>query len=77
MDDILRSINRDQINNKLEEINGLHRNLKFTIETEQNGKLPFLDVCLIHMGNKLQSTWYTKLTDTGLIMNYNAIAPCS
>ena len=77
MDDILWSINRNQVNNKLEEINGLHQNYKFTIETEQDGKLPFLDVCLIHMGNKLQSTWYTKPTDSGLIMNYNAFAPCS
>ena len=25
--------------------------------------------------NKLESTWYTKPTDTGLIMNYHALAP--
>jgi len=77
MDDILRSIASNQVTSKLEEINKLHQNLTFTIETEQDGRLPFLDICIIHTGNKLQSTWYTKPTDTGLIMNYHAIAPRS
>lgn len=75
MDDILQSIASDQVTTKLHEINSLHPNLKFTIETEQEGKLPFLDLCLLHTGSCLQSTWYTKPTDTGLIMNYHASAP--
>ena len=72
MDDILRSIKDEQVATKLEEINNLHPNLKFTIETEQEGKLPFKDMCIIHDENKLRSTMYTKPTDTGLIMTYHA-----
>ena len=34
MDDILRSIASNQVTSKLEEINKLHQNLTFTIETE-------------------------------------------
>ena len=30
---------------------------------------------IIHLGNNLTSTWYNKPTDTGLIMNYHALAP--
>ena len=42
MDDILRSIASNQVTSKLEEINKLHQNLSFAIETEQDGRLPFL-----------------------------------
>ena len=30
---------------------------------------------VIHINNSLSSTWYTKSTDTGLLMNYHALAP--
>ena len=75
MDDILRSIKRSEIARKLQEINSIHPSLKFTIETETEGKLPFLDMLIIRMAGKLSSTWYNKPTDTGLIMNYHSLAP--
>ena len=75
MDDIIRSIRQDQIEDKLREINRLHPNLKFTIEVEQNGRIPFLDLLLIRLGRMLSSTWYCKPTDTGLVMNFHALAP--
>ena len=74
MDDILREIKRPQIENKLEAINKLHPCLKFTMEREEDNSLPFLDMKIIHKGNTLTSTWYNKPTDTGLIMNYHALA---
>ena len=77
MDDILISINKDGIHEKLNEINNLHSNLKFTIEVEKEGKLPFLDLQIIHESNELKSTWYNKPTDTGLVMNFFALAPRS
>ena len=75
MDDVLRSIKAVDVGHKLTEINGLHPNLKFTIEHEQEGLLAFLDLCITHSGNTLQSLWYTKPTDTGLTMNFHAVAP--
>ncbi len=75
MDDIIREINKGHIQEKLNEINQLHPNLKFTMEMEEDGKLPFLDIEIIHHKNVLSSTWYVKPTDTGLIMNYHALAP--
>ena len=75
IDDILRTIKESLIENKLSEINLLHPNLKFTLEVEQNGKLPFLDICIEHHENTLSSTWYCKPTDTGLILNFHAMAP--
>ena len=45
------------------------------MEVESEGKLPFLDVCILHVGKTLASTWYCKPTDTGLIINFHALAP--
>ena len=75
MDDIIREMKRQDIQAKLDQINQLHPKLKFTIEIEENGRLPFLDMEIIHAENRLSSTWYVKPTDTGLIMNFHALAP--
>ena len=75
VDDILRTIKAEMIETKLHAINGLHPNLKFTIEVEQEGRLPFLDICILDVDSHLHSTWYTKPTDTGLVMNFHALAP--
>ena len=75
MDDIIMSIKRAHITTKLSEINNLHPMLKFTIEYEVNGELPFLDMKLLNENGSLSSTWYRKATDTGLMLNYHALAP--
>ena len=77
MDDILKEEKKENIEQKLDEINKLHPNLKFTLEREKNGELPVLDMKILHnhTTGHLESTWYSKPTDTGLIMNYHALAP--
>ena len=75
MDDILREIKRGDAEQKLTEINALHPNLSFTIERETEGKLSFLDMQFIHSGPLVTSTWYSKPTDTGLILNFHSLAP--
>ena len=40
-----------------------------------DGRLPFLDLCIVHTSDEIYTTWYTKPTDTGLIMNFHSIAP--
>ena len=75
MDDIIRNIRLDMIEATLAAINSLHPALKFTMEVEEDGELPFLDMKLINSNGQLSSTWYSKPTDTGLIMNYHSMAP--
>ena len=75
MDDVVTCLNKEVIELKLEQINGLHPALKFTCEREDKGHLPSLDMMLIHKGNQICSTWYTKKTDTGLVLNYHSLAP--
>ena len=61
---------------ELVEISRYHPFLKFTIE-EENEKLslPFLDMLIYRLGALLYSTWYNKPIDTGLVVNYHALAP--
>ena len=75
MDDILTALPGNMIEQKLEDINKLHLDLKFTIEREKEGSIPFLDMRIINKNGKLSSTWYHKPTDTGLIMNFHSLAP--
>ena len=46
------------------------------MEVEDNGSLPFLDTLLQRdkEGN-ITSRWYSKKSDTGLVMNYHSLAP--
>ena len=53
MDDILRDINKNDIDQKLEEINSLHPSLRFTVEREINGTIPFVDMKIFRLENRL------------------------
>ena len=77
MDDILTECKRALVDSKLAEINSLHDNLEFTVEREKDQQLPVLDMKIIHDHDTglLSSTWYSKPTDTGLILNFHALAP--
>ena len=77
MDDILRDIHIDLIDSTLTKINNdlNEPSLKFTVEREKDNKIAFLDMEIHRKGAHLESTWYTKPTDTGLVMNFLALAP--
>ena len=75
MDDILCTIKKDNIESHLSMINNLHPSLVFTYEVETNGKLPFLDMKICNNNGSLSSHWYRKPTDTGLTLNFHALAP--
>ena len=44
VDDILRSAKSADIDELLRNVNNLHRNLEFTVERQESGCLPFLDM---------------------------------
>ena len=75
MDDVLTVVRKDGVNERLNEINNLHPSLHFTCETEHEGKLAFLDMMIKNNSGKLSSSWYRKPSDTGLTLNYHALAP--
>ena len=50
-------------------LNTKHKNIKFTMETEKNNQLPFLDV-LLDKTDKLVTSIYRKETFSGVLTNY-------
>lgn len=56
-----------ELNKLLQHLNSVHPNVQFTMEKEQSGKLPFLDVLMNRKNNgNLGHTVYRKMTDTDL-----------
>ena len=47
MDNILININGDEIGENLSDINSLHNSLKFAMEKEKEGSMPFFDMNLL------------------------------
>ena len=60
----------EQADKFLDFLSTRHKNIKFTIEKEQDQKLPFLDVLIDKASNNRITTKYKKSTDTGLLTNY-------
>ncbi len=56
-------------------LNSQHGNLEFTVEYAKE-TLPFLDV-EVKLGNKIETWLYRKSTNTGVLLNYNSMAPLS
>jgi len=53
-------------------INNQHINIKFTMETEINDKLSFLDITLDKSGETLKTSIFRKQTFTGLLTSFNS-----
>ena len=54
-----------------EHLNNLYPALQFTMEEENNGELPFLDVLIKHSSTELLTTVYRKPTFTGLYTRWD------
>ena len=60
-----------------EHLNKAHKNLSFTMETvnTSSNSLPFLDVEIGIRGNQFETKVFKKPTNTGVLLNYEAMAP--
>ena len=54
----------------LEYLNKQHNNIKFTLETETNNSLPFLDILITHKDNTFTTSIHRKPTNTWLGTNF-------
>ena len=77
VDDVFMTLHEDVIESTLEKINNWNKNLSFTHEIENaTGKISFLDITIMRgVDNKIETTWYTKPTSTGVTLNFNATTP--
>ena len=56
-------------------LNSSHVNMSFTIETQQNNKISFLDVGVIHEQGKFITSVYQKPTFSGVYTHFESFMP--
>ena len=56
----------------LETLNKCHPSIDFTMDLEENGRIPFLGMDVIRNGCRLETTVYRKPTDKGLLLHYHS-----
>lgn len=54
-------------------LNSQHKNIRFTVEHENEGKLPFLDTCVYRAFDTYRSTIYRKKTFTGVYLKWTSL----
>ncbi|UYV75030.1 hypothetical protein LAZ67_12002186 [Cordylochernes scorpioides] len=76
IDDVFAVIQKEKLNEIIVKLNNLEIGIEFTVETEKEGFLPFLDVGLSRKedGSILTSV-YRKPTDCGIHLNFNSNNP--
>ena len=59
----------------LDHVNSIRPSIQFTMEKEQDNKLPFLDVLVTRTKQEFRSSVYRKPTFTGQYLNFNSYHP--
>jgi len=73
VDDILLFSHNEEVHSILEKFNSYHHRLKFTMESEVNHIMNFLDIT-IHMKNNIIVTdWFHKTTFSGRYLHFSRI----
>ena len=76
VDDIFAAVENTVVAHKfLHFLNRLHPNIKFTIEEEDEGSLPFLDVLMTRETKSVSTTVYRKSTHSGVYTHYTSFVP--
>ncbi|KAI4473823.1 hypothetical protein M0804_015149, partial [Polistes exclamans] len=78
VDDVITAIPRDRMDQTLKTFNTVNNKIQLTIEVENNGTLPFLDMNIKrNEDGSIVTNWYVKPTSSGRCINYNSNHPMS
>ncbi|XP_031635629.1 uncharacterized protein LOC116348703, partial [Contarinia nasturtii] len=76
VDDIWLALPERMANGILDVFNSVCKSIQFTMESEQNGQLPFLDTLTIHnLDGSISTEWYIKPIASGRVLNLNSFHP--
>jgi hypothetical protein len=68
-------IEEDQLDTILDVFNTTHPTIKFTMEREQHGGIPVLDLFLRRENTTITTDWYSKPIASGRLLNYLSAHP--
>lgn len=72
VDDCLIITSENEIQRIIDGLNSFHHKIQFTLETEMNNAINFLDMTLLRINNSVQTKLYRKETCTDRIIDYNS-----
>ena len=72
VDDTFTAVHKEGIDDFQEHLDRQNADILFTKETEENGKIPFLDCLVTRENNKLQMTIYRKPTHTDRLLDQSS-----
>lgn len=75
VDDLFMIVGENAIQETLTTFNNFNKNIKFTIEKEHNGSIPYLDTLVMRKDNKIEMNWYQKPTASSRILNFHSKHP--
>lgn len=76
VDDLFLCVPAESVDEVLYAFNNYHPKLQFTVETEQNRQLPFLDMVVVRNEDQTFATdWYQKPIASGRFLNYHSAHP--
>ena len=64
--------NKEECKNMFDDFNRMHPSIKFTLETENDNKLSFLDILMERKDDKFYTSVFRKKTFTGQYVNYHS-----
>ncbi|KAI4476581.1 hypothetical protein M0804_013475 [Polistes exclamans] len=68
VDDVITAIPKDRMDQTLKTFNSVHNRIQFTMEVENNGTLPFLDMNIIrNEDGSIVTNWVDKLEQSNLV----------
>ncbi|XP_046435222.1 uncharacterized protein LOC124187022 [Neodiprion fabricii] len=78
VDDLFAVVPKDKVDIILDVFNSVDKDIQFTLEVENNGKLPFLDILIERSEDgDLITSWFKKPYSSGRILNFNSNHPLS
>ena len=78
VDDTCTAVPRNRVQDLLHHLNGIEESIKFTVEVESNGQLPFLDVLLLRAADgSISTSVYRKGTHTDRYLDFESHHPIS
>lgn len=75
VDDLLCILETDEAERFFNALNNCDPNIKFELETENEGKINYLDVTVYRDKGTLKTIWYQKHISSGLFLNYHSNHP--
>lgn len=64
VDDVFAVVDKEEVEETFRELNGIHKDIRFTMEVEEGGELPFLELLVRRAGQELEFGIYRKPSST-------------